>query len=352
MMQFDRHNENNGAIGWIAPSNIALIKYWGKKERQIPCNPSLSLTLNKSVSKTIVEYKKDSNPTLEFFFNRKKEPVFEKRVVNYYDSVKSSLSYSNEYSLKIKSENTFPHSAGIASSASFFSSLALCLLSLDHIVRQTKLLPDSFYREASGLARLGSGSACRSVYGPYALWGKTKDKVSANEYAVKLSTGYNPSFDGMKDAILIVSSEKKSVSSSKGHSLMNQHPYAEKRFKSAKLNLDNIQDAMINNEQEKFIDIVENEALTLHAMMLTSNPSYILMHPNTLHIINRIRNFRRRIGIFMCFTLDAGPNIHLLYHKRDFSVIKDFIISELSPYLENKRWIDDEAGKGPELLNL
>ena len=108
--------------------------------------------------------------------------------------------------------------------------------------------------------------------------------------------------------------------------------------------------ALLTGNQLEFLEVVENEALSLHAMMMTSNPSFILLKPNSLELINRIRRFREKSKIPVCFTIDAGPNIHLLYFQENELDVKAFIERELLAFCENRKWIDDGIGNGPEKL--
>ena len=124
-------------------------------------------------------------------------------------------------------------------------------------------------------------------------------------------------FSNYQDVILLVDKGEKQVSSTIGHNLMHNHPYAENRFKQANENLGKMATILQNGDIESFINLVESEALTLHAMMLTSNPYFILMKPNTLEIINRIWEYRQEKNSNICFTLDAGANVtHTISSKR------------------------------------
>ena len=321
-----------------SPSNIALIKYWGKHGNQLPNNPSISFTLSNSKSITSVEYKK-GEANIEFYFEDKRNLVFEERIAKFINDNKTILPFVNEYSLKISSKNTFPHSAGIASSASAFSALAACLIS---IKKELGFKVEDFEREASTLARLGSGSASRSVYEAVVLWGKT-DLInnSSNKYAIPINNQIHKIFNNYHDDIIIVEDSTKSVSSSVGHSLMDTNPYREEKYKQSIENLKNLLIALKNGDLEQFIKITENEALSLHSMMMLSEPSFILLKPKTLEIINMIRDFRKRTKVPICFTLDAGPNVHLLYPDNYYSEVQDFI-SEI----KSISVITDFLGKG------
>ena len=187
----------------------------------------------------------------------------------------------------------------------------MCLAEIEQsLLGQAKL----DLRQASVLARLGSGSASRSVYGPIAIWGENDTVTQAsNEFAIPFSEKIDPIFNNYHDDILIVSKAEKSVSSRAGHALMEDNPYALNRFEQAHRHLSEIISAMQSGDLEKFGVIVEKEALTLHALMMASDPPYILMEPATITLINLIQNYRLDTKAPIYFTLDAGPNIHLLY---------------------------------------
>ena len=344
-LDFDKENLS-GFTGWKSPSNIALIKYWGKKELQIPMNPSLSFTLTNCYSSTTIDYSFSKDGfKYEFYFHDELKPEFNKKLDIFFERVIEYLPVLQKLSLKIKSKNTFPHSSGIASSASAFSSLALCLVDIEKSI--TKI--DDFYSKSSFISRLGSGSACRSVYGPAAIWGETNIVADSNNlYSIpfKLSTY----FDQYCDTILIVDEGSKSVSSSVGHDLMNKHQFKNNRIHQANKNFEKINQFMKHQNVSDFSKIVENEALTLHAMMLSSNPSFILFKPNTINIINKVWSFRKQNDCSLCFTLDAGANLHLLYHKNDFDLVQKFVKNELLVFCSGEKYIDDKLGSGPEKI--
>lgn len=339
-------------IRWKSPSNIALIKYWGKRDRQLPMNPSLSVSLNKSFTETTLIFEKkeysSSELSVMYYFEDKRNPVFECKVRSWLETVRPYVDFISDYHLTFNSANSFPHSSGIASSASSFSSLALCLCSMEKEIKSCISGFDSFEMKATYLARLGSGSAARSIFGNYVVWGHSEAIAgSSDEFAIPIDFNVHEAFHNMCDSIMIVSSGTKSVSSSKGHALMFANPYAELRYKIAKLNFNRLLLAMKEGNTHDFIQVVENEALNLHAMFLTANPGYYLALPGTLEIIRKVRQFRETTGAFLCFTLDAGPNVHLLYPQSLKPQIQQFITSELTQFCEDGYWIDDEIGQGP-----
>jgi diphosphomevalonate decarboxylase len=340
-------------VAWQSPSNIALVKYWGKKGFQIPANPSLSMTLSSSFTETSVEFIQSNTPgkiSLEFFFEGEKNELFEGKIKKYFETISGELPFLKHFHFIIHSKNTFPHSAGIASSASAMSALALCLCSIEQILLEGRENQnDRFFKRASYFARIGSGSAARSVYGTLASWGET-DLIddSSDDYATQFSQVIHPVFDGFRDSILIVSKGEKEVSSRAGHALMNNHPYAEARYAQAVNNLKKLIHAIPRGDLNTFVEVVENEALSLHAMMMASSPGFLLFGGNTLAIIKEVVKFRKQSGVKVCFTLDAGPNVHLLYPEKNKEKVKQFIKEHLLKYCEGETVINDLMGPGPK----
>lgn len=332
------------SVVWRCPSNIALVKYWGKKENQIPCNASLSMTLHNAFTEIRLDLspKKKTGIELEYFFEGNRKSDFEQRILLYLEKVVDFLPVLKAYAIRLDSINSFPHSAGIASSASAFGSLALALLSASGYNE------GDLMQKASSLSRLGSGSACRSMFAHYALWGHLNGiRNSSNEYAIPVEEVHD-CFADMYDAILIVEDTPKKVSSSVGHQLMKGHWYADKRFQQADNHCLSMLTALKAGDFTQFVTVIEQEALALHAMMMTSDNYYLLMKPGTIFIIESIMQFRKDSGIPVCFTLDAGPNVHVLYpgsHKKE---VDDFLKTELEPGL--KGIIYDHIGKGPQKI--
>ena len=151
---------------------------------------------------------------------------------------------------------------------------------------------------------------------------------------------------------MLVDKGEKQVSSTVGHNLMHNHPFAEERFKQAHKNLSTLKNVLESGDLKAFIEIVESEALTLHAMMLTSTPYFILMKPNTLQVIDKIWNFRKASGTHLCFTLDAGANVHVLYPESETKEVYEFIKSELVAYCQNGHYICDRIGFGAKQLPI
>ena len=340
----------SAAFECSAPSNIALVKYWGKKENQIPANPSISFTLNncKTITKVNFTKKPTSNDySFDLLFEGKPKEDFKPKILKFFQRIETYCPYLKEYHIVIDTQNTFPHSSGIASSASGMAALAMNVMCLEKKINPN-LSEDLFYKKASFLARLGSGSACRSIKGQVVVWGKNETvKESSDLFGVEFNA-IHENFKNYQDTILLVDKGEKQVSSTVGHDLMFDHPYSAQRFEQAHDNLAKITKILSEGTINEFIKIVESEALTLHAMMMTSMPYFILMKPNTLEIINRIWKFRNEHNVPVCFTLDAGANVHLLYPENTKEKVLQFIKDELVEYCQNGHYICDQIGNGAE----
>lgn len=329
--------ENNLIIK-RSPSNIAIVKYWGKHGNQLPNNPSISFTLSNCFTETKISYHDvvAHDFEMDFYFEGKENPAFKNKIEKYLHENEQYFSFLKGLHLKIESYNSFPHSSGIASSASSMSALIMCLLAIKYKDSAIDL------QEASFLSRLASGSAARSVYPTMTLWGKTQSlSNSSDEYAIPIGEMINPVFKTYHDTILIVSSKEKSVSSRAGHSLMNNHPMAESRYATARKNTEDLLTILKQGDLEGFIKIAESEANQLHDLMASSTPSYTLKEANTINIINKILDLRKESCLPICYTLDAGPNVHLLYPDSCAEKVHDFIEEELKKYCFENKYIDD-----------
>lgn len=327
---------------WEAPANIAFVKYWGKKGHQIPANPSLSMTLKECVTKTHVQFVPSDALSVELKLAGIIEERFALKIKNYLASLTNDLPWLKNVSLKIETENTFPHGAGIASSASGLAALSLCLT--EYLFSMTNEVQHSeFERTASYLARLASGSASRSIYGGFTTWGESQLPGSSDLFATSFAV--HPELSQLKDSVLVISAEEKTVSSRAGHDRMKEHAFSSARFTQASSHFSSMTRAMQEGDVVEMGRILESEALSLHAMMLTSPEPFTLFRPNSLHAIELIWDFRKQTGLPLYFTLDAGPNLHLIYPASHKNKIKTFITHELAPLAV--KVIDDEKGEGP-----
>jgi diphosphomevalonate decarboxylase len=235
-----KNSEVKGQILCKCPSNIAIIKYWGKHGVQLPRNPSISFTLNNAFTETLLTYRIkeqfDDIIDLSFYFEGKENEAFKAKQVKFLNSLLPIFPFLTQLHITIESNNSFPHSAGIASSASSMATLAMCLCTLEvQLFHSDTEGSDDFLKKASYIARLGSGSACRSLYPKMAVWGACTDVVdSSDEYAVPFEHELHDVFKTFHDDILIASKGEKSVSSRMGHGLMDNNPFAEPRYAQAR----------------------------------------------------------------------------------------------------------------------
>ena len=352
----DKENITSGRIAWRSPSNLALVKYWGKYGRQLPRNPSVSFTLNNAFTETILEYRpKESDKQgieLDFFFEKKENDAFRNKMLKFLESIVDVFPFLTQFHLTVHSYNSFPHSTGIASSASAMSALATCLCSMEKELFGTLEKEEEFLKKSSFISRLGSGSASRSVYPHLAIWGESNAaEGSSNLFAIPWGDRVHPVFKTFHDTILIADRKEKSVSSRAGHGLMEGNIFAQNRYDQANERFARLLKALEEGDLKTFGEITENEALTLHALMMTSEPSYILIRPNTLVMIEKIRAYRAETNHPLYFSLDAGPNIHLLFPDEIKDDVFNFIKKEMEPLCEDGEWIADRVGEGASQID-
>lgn len=282
----------------IAHPNIAFIKYWGNENQalRIPRNGSISINLAGLETRTTVTFSKDfSEDTL----NLNGEAVSGSglaRVVDMLGRVRA-ISNINDYA-QVVSENNFPTGSGIASSASAFAALALAATAAaGHNLSEAEL---------SSLARTGSGSASRSIPGGYVEWFPGKSHESS--YAKTIAP---PEHWALVDCVVIISREHKSTGSTGGHAVADTSPLQEARVADADRRLDLCRTAILERNFETFADIVEQDSNMMHAVMMTSTPRLLYWSPGTLAVMEAVEQWRQR-GLPVCYTIDAGPNVHVI----------------------------------------
>jgi diphosphomevalonate decarboxylase len=345
-------NEALYTSAWQSPSNIALVKYWGKYGDQLPCNASVSFTLDECHTRTEVSLfpKESSGISLEIYLDGERKESFEPKIFRFFEKIAPDFGWLSDYDFRIHTSNSFPHSSGIASSASGISAIALAICDLHQKIKG--ILFSDFYRKASYYSRMGSGSACRSVYGGLVLWGQHEAIAgSSQEYALPYPEEVHPVYTDFCDTVLLVHRGSKDVSSTAGHGLMKDHPFAEARFIQAQKNISRIKGIFKSGDLEAFAELVESEALMLHALMMSSVPYFMLMKPHTLSIIEKIWDFRKQNRIPVLFTLDAGANVHLLYPRENKVAVEKWVAGELAVFCENKAYICGGVGSGPQKMN-
>ena len=306
-----------------SPANIAFIKYWGQKDQKLilPYNDSFSMNLSSCY--TIIDLILEENPSVnELYIKNYQEKNFKKETGETLEKVKKYLKVAENFfgrkinfGFKIYSQNSFPKKAGIASSASFFSGLALGFsLAFDQKLSEKKL---------SILARLsGSGSACRSIPDGFSWWRKGKN--SQTSYAFSIAP---PNFWGLNDLVIIVSSEEKKVSSSEGHKYAPTSPFFKFRISDVEKRAKLIKKAFFKKDFTLFGSLVEEETLSMHLIMMTQKPPLYYWSGKTIEIIKKIVELRKK-GIEGYYTIDAGENVHLICQKNDQKKFFDYFINQ------------------------
>ena len=286
-----------------SPANIAFIKYWGKKDSglNLPMNDSISMNLSDCVTASTVEF----NPDFEkdkVTINRKRiSGKSLDRVINILDLVRKNS--KTRAKALVVSENNFPTSAGIASSASAFSALALAASKAAGLN-----LSD---RELSILARRGSGSACRSVGDGFIYW--HKGQSDGTSYARPIA---GPDHWDIRDIVAVVSGESKKTSSTQGHEAAFSSPYYRVRQKLLPKRIAAMKKAIMEKDFESFGEILETEAVDLHVIAMTSRPPIFYWNEGTILIMRKLVEWRQQ-GLKAFFTMDAGANVHVLCEAKN-----------------------------------
>ncbi len=315
----------------IAPSNIAFIKYWGKKDEvlRLPENGSISMNLSDLLTTTTVEFNEKFTED-SVVFNGRKEELSSNRAIKHIDRIRKLARITTK--VKIVTENNFPTGTGLSSSASGFAALTVAGSAAARLNLSEKVL--------SILARQGSGSACRSIPDGFVEWldGDTSD----TSYAKTL---YAPDYWDISDVVAIVSTEKKDVATTAGQKLAVSSPFFAVRREHMKTKISQIKKVMKQKDFQEFGELVEAEALELHAIMLTSTPSLLYWLPGTLRVMKAVKKWRQD-GMQVYFTINTGQDVHLICQKKDVKKV-----SELALQISDvKKTIINTPAKGASLI--
>ena len=312
-----------------AHTNIALIKYWGKENSKLrlPLMSSLSMTLDKFYTDTSIEVSTSNT----FYLNGVKQSTDDsKRVFSYLDMLKKKFDITD--SLSVSSINHVPTSAGLASSSSAFAALASAFCAYYNINVDKK--------ELSRLARMGSGSASRSIYGGFAVWQKGDDNSS---FAYALDE--KPQMDLHLLAIEL-NKNKKSISSTEGMKLAQTSPFFKPWIQRNDFELNEMIKAIDKNDFTKMGSLAELNASEMHAINLSSQPSFTYFEPDTIKAIKLVESLRSQ-GIECYYTIDAGPNVKVLCQLRNVKDIKE----RFESCFNNVTIIDASFGPGVSYLD-
>lgn len=300
-----------------SPANIAFIKYWGMKDPQLnlPHNDSISMTLSGCQTITTIDTKTDrAEDTIEIehegtFSLLEKNSAKNKKAYEQIERIRA-LAHSHD-KVQIKTKNTFPSDAGIASSASGFSALTGALL-------LAYGLPEIFSDKThlSRLVRLaGSGSAVRSVYGGYVAFTAGEDDTSVAKQIA------NENHWDLVDIIAIVSTAKKDISSTQGHERVDSSPYFETRLKEMQPRINDTRTAIREKNFAQIGPLIEADTISMHAVMMTSAPPIYYWQPGTIAVMNAVMQWRKE-GLESYFSIDAGANVHVICEKKNASELE------------------------------
>lgn len=287
----------------IAPSNIAFIKYWGKKDEELrlPLNASISMNLTGAYTTTTVEfsplYKKDTVTLSDGVFSAEEKT----RVVEFLDRVRERGGV--RYCARIVTKNTFPQATGAAASASGFAALTVAAFAAVGTTLSEK--------ELTIFARLGSGSSCRSIPDGFVLW--EKGETSDESYAHSL---FPHTYWDLRDVLVIVDTRKKKVSTSEGQKRITTSPFWKDRVRNVPPKIAQVIQALRERNLQHLGMVIEEDCLNMHHVMHTQNPPVVYWSKTTKKLMEEVINFRKG-GLPVYFTIDAGPNVHLICEAKN-----------------------------------
>lgn len=289
-----------------APSNIALIKYMGKTQTQgnLPTNASLSYTLDHLRTSVKLSPHIGSTDVWSALEGDEFEPMRlsdkgQARFLAHLQFLKKQ--WGIEQNFLVESANNFPSDCGLASSASSFAALTLAAAQMFQQIKPQVWGED--LRTLSGFSRQGSGSSCRSLYTPWALW--------AAEYAEPIELPYKKFIH----QVIIVEASKKEVSSSEAHKLVAQSSLFPGRIERAERRLKELTHSLRAQEWQKSFDIVWAEFWDMHALFATCAPPFMYMTSGSQKVLEEILQFWKTHGDGPLVTMDAGANVHFMWRE-------------------------------------
>lgn len=315
-----------------AHTNIALIKYWGKANKKLktPLMSSLSMTLDAFYTDTKFIHNSSLNKNSFYLNNIEQNPEQSKRVVEYIEYLQKIFNVNDNF--EIHSYNHVPTAAGLASSASAFAALAGAFAKSYNL----DLAPSQLSR----LARLGSGSATRSIFGGFVKWVKGNDMSS-----IAIPIDEHPDWNLHMLAIEVNTKQKK-ISSSKGMLLAQSSPFYKPWLERNNLEITEIEQAIQDKNFSKLGELAELSANEMHSINLTATPSFTYFEPTTIQLINLVHDLRKQ-GIECYYTIDAGPNVKILTLKENIKVIANTVQNRL----DNVKIVDASFGPGLTYLD-
>jgi diphosphomevalonate decarboxylase len=290
-----------------ALANIAFIKYWGNRDNtlRLPLNGSISMNLDELYTRTTVSFQ-PSLPFDELIINGHEVRGAGLERISYMLDIIRGMADIYELA-EVISENNFPSGAGIASSAAAFAALAMA---------GSKAAGLSLSEpELSRLARRGSGSASRSIPGGFVEWQTGISDEDSFAFSIAEPDHWN-----LVDCVAIVSASHKKTGSTEGHGIAATSPLQAARVADAPRRLEICRKAILERDFNTFVSIVELDSDLMHAVMMTSTPALHYWKPASLEVMNCVRQWRME-GIPVCYTVDAGPNVHVICLEAEAHII-------------------------------
>jgi len=314
----------------VAPSNIAFIKYWGKKDedKRIPENTSISMNLSNLLTVTTVEFDPELKEDL-VMINGIKNAAESSKVIKHLNLIREMSLHTHK--AKVLSMSNFPIGTGLSSSASGFAALTIAAVNALGINLDEKKL--------SILARIGSGSASRSIPDGFVEW--KKGSSSDTSFARSI---YKQDYWKIVDVVAIISLEKKDVSSTEGQKSALSSPFFQTRLDKIDEKIKQFKKTLETKNFTEFGKIIEGEALELHAIMLTSTPSLIYWQPATIKLMKLVKSWRSE-GLEVYFTLNTGQDIHLIVEEKNSREL----VKRLKDVKEVKKIIINQPAVGARL---
>lgn len=321
-----------------ARANIAFIKYWGVRDSflNLPYTNSISMTLSDAHSTTTVAWLDHSQHMEDEILLNGKDVTggVRFRTVEHLDRLREFLDHAQ--AAKVVSVNNFPSNAGIASSASGF-----CALTLAGAAAWEQSAEHLELGALASLARRASGSACRSFYGGFVEWqGGTKDKSS---FPLQL---HPPQHWALSDVVAVLNSADKKVSSQQGHELAASSFLLQDRVEFVRFALPLVREAVRSRNLKILGPILEKDALFMHAVMLTSQPSLLYLNDAAISLMQLVQTWRSEEGLQVYFTIDAGPNLHLICQSEN----EGLVAKRLEKMDSVSQVIVNRPGSGPSQM--
>jgi diphosphomevalonate decarboxylase len=318
-----------------AGSNIAFIKYWGVSDPalNLPLSNSISMTLADAYTTTSVEWETRGGFADEVTIDGKRlDSQRAERISRHLERMRALANVT--YRARVVSHNNFPMASGIASSASGFAALTVAgCAALGLELTPTQL---------SALARRGSGSACRSLFGGFVEWVAGRDDASSVARQIQPADHWE-----LFDIVGLVSTAEKAVSSESGHLLALSSPFNMTRVDQVELWLTEVRSAIATRDIERLGAAIERDALAMHAVMMTSTPSLLYWQPGTLEVLQAVRRWRQQDRLPVYFTIDAGPNVHLICE----AAYRNAVVERLRALKLVEQVLVSKAGPGPVLVD-